>query len=158
MLVYISCVPGLFAAVVTGYMLFFTSANLLEVNALVYLLPAASMVVTLILLGKNVDFDAVPGFHRLSGLMTLIGVSFAIALAISKTRLWIFFGGSIVLLFAIAAVVFVFMKWGARALFRRRDEPRESPPAFIDELGRRRQPVGEEHAPVSPAPPGRGSG
>ena len=96
-LVYISCVPGLFAAVVTGYMLFFTSANLLEVNALVYLLPAASMVVTLILLGKNVDFDAVPGFHRLSGLMTLIGVSFAIALAISKTRLWIFFGGSIVL-------------------------------------------------------------
>ena len=129
--------PGLFAAVVTAYTLFFTSANLLEVNALVYLLPVVSMVVTLILLGKNVDLDAVPGFHRLSGLMTLIGVSFAIALAVSKTRVWLFFGGSIFLLFAIAAVAFVFMRWGARALFRRRDEPRERPPAFMDELRRR---------------------
>ena len=136
-LVYVSCVPGLFAAVVTAYTLFFTSANLLEVNALVYLLPVVSMVVTLILLGKNVDLDAVPGFHRLSGLMTLIGVSFAIALAVSKTRMWFFFGGSIFLLFAIAAVAFVFMRWGARALFRRRDEPRERPPAFMDELRRR---------------------
>ena len=109
-LVYTSCVPGLFAAVVTGYALFFTSVNLLEVNALVYLLPVVSMVVTLILLGQNVDFDAVPGFQRLSGLMTLIAVSFVVALAISKTRLWIFFGGSIVLLFALAAVAFVVMK------------------------------------------------
>ena len=123
-LVYVSCVPGLFAAVATAYMLFFTAANLLEVNALVYLLPVVSMVATLVFLGQNVDLDAVPGFHRLSGLMTLIVVSFAVALAISKTRLWIFFGGSIFLLFAIAAVAFVFMKWGTRRLFRRRDEPK----------------------------------
>ena len=96
------------------------------------------MVLTLILLGKNVDFDAVSGFHRLSGLMTLIGVSLTIALAISKTRLWLFFAGSIFLLFAIAAVAFGFMKWGTRTLFRGRDELRETPPDFLDELGRRR--------------------
>ena len=71
-LVYLSCVPGLFAAVVTAYALFFTAANLLEVNVLVYLLPVISMTVTLALVGKNVDFDAVPGFYRLSGLMTLL--------------------------------------------------------------------------------------
>jgi hypothetical protein len=137
-LVYISCVPGLFAAVVTAYSLFFTSANLLEVNALVYLLPIVSMVVTLVLLGQNVDFAEVPGFHRLSGLMTLIGVSFAVALAISKTRVWLFFGGSIFLLFAIAAVAFVFMKWGIRAGFRRSSEQKERRPDFMDELGRHR--------------------
>jgi hypothetical protein len=137
-LVYVSCIPGLFAAVVTAYAVFFTSANLLDVNALVYLLPVVSMVVTLILLRKNVDLDAVPGFHRISGMMTLVGVSFAIALAVSRTRLWIFFGGSIFLLFAIAAVAFVFMKWGAGALFRRRDEPKEARPVFMDEIGRRR--------------------
>ena len=137
-LVYVTCVPGVFAAVVTGYTLFFTSASLLEVNALVYLLPVVSMVATLILVGRNVDFDAVPGFHRLSGLMTLIAVSFALALAISKTRLWIVFGGSIFLLFGLAAVAFVFMKWGARALFRRRNEPKERSPGFMDELNRRR--------------------
>ena len=137
-LVYISCVPGLFAAVVTAYSLFFTSANLLEVKALVYLLPVVSMVVTLALLGQNVDFAEVPGFHRLSGLMTLIGVSFALALAISKTRVWLFFGGSIFLLFAIAAVALVFMKWGIRALFRRSSAQKECPPDFMDKLGRHR--------------------
>ena len=104
---------------------------------MVYLLPVVSMGVTLALLRQSVDFDAVPGFHRLSGLMTLLGLSFVVALAISKTRLWILFGGSIFLLFALAAVAFVFMKWGTRALFRRRDEPREGPPDVMDELGRR---------------------
>jgi hypothetical protein len=137
-LVYVSCVPGLFAAVVTAYALFFTAANLLEVNVLVYLLPVVSMTVTLVLVGKNVDFDAVPGFHRLSGLMTLLTVSFVVALAVSRTRLWIVFGGSIFLLFGLAAVAFVCLRWGARALFRRRDEPRDRRPDIREELGRRR--------------------
>ena len=70
--------------------------------------------------------------------MTLIGVRFALALAISKTRVWLFFGGSIFLLFAIAAVALVFMKWGIRALFRRSSAQKERPPDFMDELGRHR--------------------
>lgn len=136
--VYLTCVPGLFAAVVTAYSFFLTSTNLLEVNALVYLLPIVSMVVTLVLVRQNVDLDEVPGFHRLSGLMTLIGMSFAVALAISRTRVWLFFGGSVLLLFAIAAAAFAFMTWGTRALFRRSRDRRERAPDFLDELGRRR--------------------
>jgi hypothetical protein len=97
------------------------------------------MGVTLVLLGQSVDLAAMPGIHRLSGLMTLIGVSFAVPLAISKTRIWLFFGGAIFLLFAIATVAFLFMQWGSRALLRRRDEPKEDPPVFMDELGRRRE-------------------
>lgn len=136
--IYLTCVPGLFAAVVTAYVLFLTSTNLLEVNALVYLLPIVSMVVTLVLVRQNVNLDEVPGFHRLSGLMTVIGVSFAIALAISRTRVWLFFGGSIFLLFAIAAAAFAFMTWGTRALFRRSTDRKERPPDFLDEVRRRR--------------------
>jgi hypothetical protein len=51
---------------------------------------------------------------------------------------WLFCGGSILLLFAIAAVAFVFMKWGIRAVFRRRSEQKERSPDFMDELGRHR--------------------
>jgi len=137
-LVYISCVPGLFTAVVTAYAVFFTSTNLLEVNAVVYLLPTVSMVVTLVLLRQNVDVAEIPGFHRLSGLMTLIGVSFAVALAISRTRVWLFFGGSIFLLFAIAAAAFALMRWGTRAFFRRSTEQKERAPDFLDDVRRRR--------------------
>ena len=129
-LVYLACVPGLFAAVITAYSLFFRNESMLDVNLLVYFLPLVSMIVTLILIRKNVTFDEVPGFDRLSGLMVMIGCSFAIALAIHKTNIWIFFGGSIERLFALALGIFALIKWGTYMLFRRKDEPKQQPPSF----------------------------
>ena len=129
-LVYATCVSGIFAAVLTGYALFFTRENLLDVNLLVYILPLVSMVVTLVVIRKNVTFDLVPGFDRLSGLAMMIGCSFALALAIQKTNIWIFFGGSIEKLFILAAGIFALLKWGTYMLFRRRDEPKQERPKF----------------------------
>src|SRR5678810_908161 len=129
-LVYLVCVPGMFAAVITAYTLFFSGENLLDANLLVYFLPIASMVATLVLIRKNVSFDEIPGFDHLSGLMVMVGCSFAIALAIQKTRIWVFFGGSIEKLFFLAAAIFALLKWGTYMLFRRRDEPRQELPKF----------------------------
>jgi hypothetical protein len=129
-LVYLVCVPGMFAAVITAYTLFFSGENLLDANLLVYFLPIASMVATLVLIRKNVSFDEIPGFDHLSGLMVMVGCSFAIALAIQKTRIWVFFGGSIEKLFFLAAGIFALLKWGTYMLFRRRDEPRQELPKF----------------------------
>jgi len=129
-LVYLACVPGIAAAVLTAYTLFFTRENLLDQNLLVFLLPIISMAATLVLIRKNVAFEDVPGFDRLSGLMVLIGVSFAVVLAISKTFIGILFGGSIFLLLAIWAALFALLKWGSYTLFRRKDEPRQPPPGF----------------------------
>jgi hypothetical protein len=127
-LVYAACVPGLFSAVLTGYSLFFTRENLLDASLLVYFIPVVSMVVTLVLIRRNVSFDDVPGFDRLWGLMVMIGCSFAVALAVDKTRIWIWFGASIERLFLLAAAVFVLIKWGAYMLFRRRREPKKPMP------------------------------
>ena len=129
-LVYLVCVPGLFAAVITAYTLFFSHENLLDASLLVYFLPVVSLIVTLIFIRKNVSFDDVPGFDRLSGLMVMVGCSFVIALVIQKTRIWVFFGGSIEKLFLLAAGVFALLKWGTYMLFRRRDEPKQAPPKF----------------------------
>ncbi|MFA5263361.1 MAG: hypothetical protein WC378_06005 [Opitutaceae bacterium] len=129
-LVYLACVPGMFASVLTAYVLFFGHENLLNVNLLVYFLPIVSMVVTLVFIRKSVPFDAVPGFDRLSGLMVMIGCSFAVALAIQKTNIWIFFGGSIERLFALAVGVFALLKWGIYMLSRRREEPKQERPKF----------------------------
>jgi len=128
--VYLACVPGMFAGVLTAYTQFFSRENLLDTNLLVYFLPIVSMIITLVLIRKNVAFDEVPGFDRLSGLMVMVGCSFAIALAIQKTRIWIFFGGSIERLFILAAGIFGLLKWGAYMLFRRRDEPKAERPKF----------------------------
>jgi hypothetical protein len=120
LLVYLACIPGIFASVLTGYALFFHNENLLDVNILVYLLPIATMTATLYLIRNNVEFDRIPGFDRLSGLMIMIAVSFAMALALQKTRIWIFFGSSIVTLFALALGLFALLKWGAHMFFRPR--------------------------------------
>jgi hypothetical protein len=127
-LVYLACVPGIFAGVITAYALFISRENLLDANLLVYFLPIVSMVSTLIFIRKNVSFDEVPGFDRLSGLMVMVGCSFAIALAIQKTNIWLFFGASIEKLFLLAAGVFALIRWGTYTLFRRRDEPKEEMP------------------------------
>ena len=129
-LVYLACVPGMFAAVITAYSLFFARENLLDANLLVSFLPIVSMVATLVFIRKDVPFDQVPGFDRLSGLMAMVGCSFAIALAIQKTNIFLFFGGSIEKLFILAAGVFALLKWGTYMLFRRGDEPTREPPAL----------------------------
>jgi hypothetical protein len=107
-----------------------TRENLLDVNPLVYFLPIIPMIVTLVFIHKTVSFDDVPGFNRLSGLMVMVACSFAVALAIQKTKIWIFFGGSIERLFILAAGIFGLLKWGAYMVFRRRDEPKTERPKF----------------------------
>jgi hypothetical protein len=128
LLVYAACIPGLFAAVLIAYTLFFTKENLLDASLLAYFLPIASMIATLVAIRQNVSFDDVPGFDRLSGLMLMIGLSFATALAIDKTRIWVFFGGSVDRLFLLAAGVFALMKWGCYTLLRNKSEPRPPMP------------------------------
>ncbi len=129
LLVYAVSVPGIFVAVLFGYVLFFTEENLLD-YPLGFILPVISMVVTLILIRKNVSFDLVPGFDRLSGLMVLMACSFILALAIQKTRLWIFAAVTFEKLLLVAAAIFALLKWGTYMLFRSRDEPKEKPPGM----------------------------
>ncbi|MNC99374.1 hypothetical protein D3C83_176470 [compost metagenome] len=64
----------------------------------------------------------------------MIGCSFAVALAIQKTRIWILFGGSIQGLFILAAGIFALIRWGAYTLFRSKEEPRRDLPSFPGEV------------------------
>lgn len=129
-LVYLACIPGTFAAVLTAYAMFFRNENLLDSNLLIYFLPIFSMVATLVVIRKRLSFDDVPGFNRLSGLMVLMACSFGIALALHKTRIFVGFFGSVEMLFALAAGIFALLKWGSYMLFRSGDEPAKPMPKF----------------------------
>ncbi len=108
--VYASCIPGVFAAILIAYALFFTRSNLLKVNVLVYFLPPLSMATTLLIIRSRVDFAALPGFGRLWGLILLIGLSFGLALAIDRTRIFLGFFASIDRLFILVGALFVILK------------------------------------------------
>ena len=122
-----ACLPG----VITAYTLFVSGENLLDANLLVYFLPIASMVATLVLIRKNVSFDDVPGFDRLSGLMVMVGCSFVIALVIQKTRIWVLSSAVRLRNCSCSRREFLpLLKWGTYMLFRRRDEPKQERPKF----------------------------
>jgi hypothetical protein len=114
--VYLACIPGMGAAVLTGYALLFTGANLLDVNLLVYLLPLASMGATLGLMSRKVRFADVPGFDRLSGLMLLLGLTFAILLVLRRSFFGVLFIGSLPALLVIGVATFALLSWSARRL------------------------------------------
>ena len=116
-LIYITCFCGIFSGLLTAYTVFFTNESLLDADVLVFLLPIGSMGATLLLIRKNVRFDDIPGFGRLSGLMVLIGITFALALAIQKTRIWLFFGSSFFTLIIGVAILFGIVKWAASLAF-----------------------------------------
>lgn len=115
-IVYATCLPGTFAASLIVYTALFTRENLLDAGLVAYFGPIAAMVLCLALTRRNVNFDEVPGFDKIWGLLGVLGVSFTVALAIQKTRIWIFFGGSIWILVASAAALFVFFRWSLRRM------------------------------------------
>ena len=119
-LVYLVCVPGILAGVLVAYSVFFIRQNLLTVNVFVYFLPVLAMIGTLIIIGRKVSWHRLPGVDRLSALITILVITFGATLAIQKTRIWIFFGGSVKLLILIAIICFVLLKLSTRKLVGRR--------------------------------------
>ncbi len=89
-LVYLSCIPGIFAAALTIYLVVLRKENFLQADIYTQLLPIVSMIATLFLIKKNVDFDQIPGFKKISGLMISIAAVMALMLFIDKTRILVF--------------------------------------------------------------------
>ena len=110
LLVYWVSLPGILACLLTGYALFFVRQNLLQVNVVVYFLPILAMVVTLVLIRRQVIWDDLPGVERLFAFITLIAVTFLIVLALVKLRIWVVFGGSMITLLIIAVICYVVLK------------------------------------------------
>lgn len=123
LVIYAACIPGMLAATMTLYLLLFLRSNLLEANALLTFAPIVSMACTLGIAGRNVDFGPLPGFGRLSGLMAMLSLTFVVLFALSRTSIWLVFGGSAMMLVGAGAFVFALLKWGGYMFFRRRDEP-----------------------------------
>ena len=115
-IVYLSAIPGVFACILIFYLLFFTRTNLLNVDIVFSFLPIVSMGLVFGIIGKNANFDDLPGFGRLTGLMLLIAIVSGVTLAIYKLRIFVGFFASIEALVGIAAAVFVLFKIGLTKL------------------------------------------
>ncbi|MDF1699003.1 MAG: hypothetical protein P1U56_24335 [Saprospiraceae bacterium] len=71
-LIYITCIPGIFAVTLNIYLFLFERQPLMETNLFTQILPILSMALTLYLVRRNVQFSEIPGFDKLGGLITLL--------------------------------------------------------------------------------------
>lgn len=119
-LVFLACIPGVFAAVVVTYTFFFSRGNLLKLDVAVTFVPIVSMIATLVVISRRVDLERLPAFDRLWGLIGLLTVSFVIALILDRLRVWLFFGGGMFSLLIVAAILFFVFRATSHAVFSRR--------------------------------------
>lgn len=123
LLVHLTCIPGTLVAVLLGYALFFTHENLLDVNFFVYFGPIVSMILTLAILGRQIQFREVPGFHRLSGFIVLIAISFMLVLMVRKLFVGIIFLTSFKSLVILGIAIYLILNWAWFKLTHSKEAP-----------------------------------
>lgn len=115
-LTYACTIPGTFFISLIGYSLFFIRTNLLDVNFFIYFLPVISMLITLVIIGRQAEFSQLPGFDRLYGLIVLLLVTYAIVLLIFKTRIFVGVFASMKYILIFAVLVYFLLKWSMKKI------------------------------------------
>jgi len=88
-LIYLVCIPGIFAVTLSVYAFVFERRSIFETDMYNQVLPIFSMVLTLFLIRKNVDLNYIPGFDKITGLIMMIFALFSIFWVLDKTRIWV---------------------------------------------------------------------
>lgn len=111
-LIYLVCVPGIFAVTLSVYVFVFERRSIFQTDIYTQILPIISMIATLLLIRRNVDLDRIPGFDKISGLILMIFAVFAIFWVLDKTHILVIsylpFWQGILIFIGLLAVV----RWG----------------------------------------------
>jgi len=87
-IVYMVCVPGIFAAALGVYLfLFEQGTSIYNLNLLTQVLPIAAMLITLNVVQRNVPFRSIPGFGRLTDLIMTIFSVFVLMFLLNRLHL-----------------------------------------------------------------------
>ena len=92
-IIYLVCVPGIFAASLAVYLfLFEQGGSIYNVNLLTQALPVVAMLITLNVVRQNVAFGYIPGFGKLTDLMMTIFTVFLLMYLLNRLHLvaWVF--------------------------------------------------------------------
>lgn len=87
-IIFLVCVPGIFALTLNIYFFLFEKQSIMEANLLIQALPLMMMFVIIYFVKKNVDLDYIPGFDKLYALMWIIGIVLSLMWVIDRTHLY----------------------------------------------------------------------
>ena len=87
-LIYLVCVPGIFAVTLSVYLFLFERRSIFDTDIYTQVLPIFSMVGTLLIIRKNVDFDQIPGFGKIWGLIWMIAAVLVLMWFVDRTHIY----------------------------------------------------------------------
>jgi len=114
-LVYLTCIPGIFAITLNVYLFLFERQSVNDVNLYTQVLPIISMVLTLWLIRKNVKLDQVPGFEKLGGLIMILFALIVFMWILEKTHIF----AITIIPFSYFVILFVVLLVGIRFGWKR---------------------------------------
>lgn len=117
-LIYLVAIPGIFAITLNVYKFLFERGSIMDLNVYTQILPIISMIITLLLIRNNVSLDRIPGFGKLSGLVTMIIVLFAIMWFLEKTRIYVFSYMKIEYFLVLLVVLLIVFRYGWSKMMR----------------------------------------
>jgi hypothetical protein len=118
-LVYAVCIPGIFSVALSVYLfLFERGGSILNVNLLTQVVPVISMFLTLGMIRRNVLFESIPGFGKLSSLMMTIGAVFLLMYLLDRTHLVAFVRVPVLYLLLIVVGALLVLRYGFRQMLR----------------------------------------
>lgn len=86
-LIYLACVPGIFAVTLDVYQFLFERRSIYDTDIYTQILPIVSMIATLLLIRTNVDLNDIPGFDRIGGLIMIIFGILVMMWILDRTRI-----------------------------------------------------------------------
>ncbi|MFD2574146.1 hypothetical protein ACFSUS_26150 [Spirosoma soli] len=104
-LVYLACIPGIFAITLDIYLFLFERQSVWEMNLALQALPVFTMAITLILIRRKIPFNYIPGSGNISNFLILVAALMSLLWIVDRTRI-----------FAIAYVPFTYVVVGFVAL------------------------------------------
>lgn len=116
-LIYLSVIPGIFSILLNLFHMMFEKRSIYETNVVTDILPIVSMIITLIVIKRNVPFSAIPGFGKMTGFLSIIACLMVLFFFVEKTNLFIFSALPFVWIIVILVVIFVAIRLGTKKLF-----------------------------------------
>mgnify|MGYP000991532616 FL=1 len=89
-LVYLACIPGIFAITLNAYMFLFERQPVMQTNIFTQIAPVICMLITLWLIKQNVSLNDVPGFDKIGSLFFIITVLISMMWILEKTHIFVF--------------------------------------------------------------------
>lgn len=110
-LIYLTTIPAIFSITLSVYFFLFENISILQTDIILQVVPILSMIITLWLIKLNVDFDLVPGFRKISGLMVVIAIALSIMWIVDRLHFIAFTYMSFTTVILILIFLLIILRW-----------------------------------------------